>query len=203
MVACNCLIYKDEHLISWDSLSNDELHMIMDKLREKFDIANLFEDGMLVVSQYTMDANLNKEFYITDEFRGELVSKSIARERYNNGDIIHHRESTYLSRYITFIPRDETPEGHDIPPAEPADPDNIRYVFSFKNPPTVVLYDDIRAIIYGFLVKYYPKIKSDAKKIIVNDDSIVLCRRVLNKIKGGTIMYSPRDITKCCSFYIK
>ena len=207
MVLCNILLYRNGQLISWDSLPNDELHMIMDKVRDKFIISELHIDGRINVGPYKMYENMNIEFPLTEDIKGVLVGNCIARERYSMYNIKQSKETTYPPRYISFIPRNETPEGYYKPPAEPGDLTKLIYVY--KDSATYIhdktwIGNTIRLLLYEYLKRNYPKMKSDAWNVTIADDNVItMSQRLLEKIKGGTIMFCPKDERLRCSFYIK
>jgi hypothetical protein len=201
MVATCVILRRDGHIISWDSVSNDELALIKQKVKERFGLlyATVHDDGRIYLNLRNAVEHLNKEFPITVDAAGmditaELVGSSIARKLYKEANVKQSRETSFPSRYLRFVPRDQTPAGFDVPPAEPAEP-IVRFVLW----PTM----DIGITNYcvrNLLITY---LGNSARKLKIVDDGIEMPAPMVNKLKGGTLVFSPPEENRNYRLYIK
>jgi hypothetical protein len=128
--ATSILVYRDNTLITWDDLSNEEFDNIRNELNTTCRLSERYsvrEDGSISLTTGQIIEYLNKPIFINSvpNITVEIVGANIAKLRYKEAGLKPTRfYGGYHSRYVHTKSADElTPELIEriggVPPAEP------------------------------------------------------------------------------------
>lgn len=120
------LLRRNGILITWDSLSNDELIRIKEYIESYHIIYGwsgryITNDGKFNTSALDMERHLNKEYVIREgePYTFQLVTQRIAKEIYKEANLSQPpRTAVRQPRFINVYSQDEVPEGYPKPPIE-------------------------------------------------------------------------------------